>query len=84
LLRRYWKWLGYRLRLSQPGRVFFTTALLVCVAEFVFGRAQGDREGSAPLVVLTLVLSGVVALDAVGRGVFAVARRLNLGGGFRR
>src|SRR5262245_33775105 len=28
-LRSYWRWLGYRLRLSQPGRVLFTVALLV-------------------------------------------------------
>jgi hypothetical protein len=46
------------------------------VAEIVFVRAQGDREGGAPGVVLALVLAGVVTLDAVGRGVVAVARRL--------
>jgi hypothetical protein len=50
----------------------------------VYVRAQGDREGGAPVVVLTLVLAGVVVLDAVGRGVVAVARRLIPGGGFRR
>jgi hypothetical protein len=50
----------------------------------VFGRAHGDREGGAPLVVLALVLAGVVALDAVGRGVVAVVRRLILRGGLRR
>ena len=44
----------------------------------MFVRAQGDREGGAPAVVLTLVLAGVVALDAVSRGVIAVARRLIL------
>jgi len=42
----------------------------------VDARAHGDGEGGAPLVVLTLVLSGVVALDAVGRVVVAVVRRL--------
>ena len=34
------------------------------------------REGGAPLVVLALVLVGVVTLDAVGRGVVGVVRRL--------
>jgi hypothetical protein len=75
LLRRYWRWLGRRLGLSQPGRALFTAALLLGVAEVVFVRAQGGREGGAPGVVLALVLTGVVALDAVGRGVLAVARR---------
>jgi hypothetical protein len=75
-LRSYWRWLGHRLRLSQPGRVFFTAALLVGVAAIAFARAHGDREGGAPLVVLALVLAGVIALDAVGRGVVAVVRRL--------
>ena len=83
-LRRYWRWLGHRLRLSQPGRVLFTAALLVCIAGFVDSRAHGDREGGAPAVVLTLVLAGVLALDAVGRGVVAVARRLISSGGLRR
>ena len=63
------------LQLSQPGRALFTAAFLFGVAEIVFVRAQGDREGGAPGVVLALVLAGVVALDAVGRGVVAVARR---------
>jgi hypothetical protein len=72
----YWTWLGHRLRLSQPGRVFFTVALFVCIAGFVDARAHGDQEGGAPLVVLALVLGGVVTLDAVGRGVVAVGRRL--------
>ena len=67
----YWGWLGHRLRLSQPGRVFFTVALLVGVAEIVVARAHGDREGGA-LVVLTLLLIGVITLDAVGRGVVAL------------
>jgi hypothetical protein len=58
--------------------VFFTAALLVGGAAIVFGRARGDREGGAPLVVLALVLAGVVTLDAVGRGVVAVVRRLTL------
>jgi hypothetical protein len=75
-LGRYWSWLGHRLRLSQPGRVFFTGALLIGVAAMVAARAQGDREGGAPLVVLALLLAGVVTLDAVGRGVVALVRRL--------
>jgi hypothetical protein len=81
-LAGYWRWLGHRLWLSQPGRVLFTVALLVGVAAIAFSRAQGDREGGAPLVMLTLLLAGVVTLDAVGRGAFALARRLN--GGLRR
>ena len=84
LLRRYWRWLGHWLRLSQPGRALFTVAVLFGVAEIMFVRAQGDREGGAPAVVLTLVLAGVVALDAVSRGVIAVARRLISSGGLRR
>ena len=83
-LRSYWRWLGHRLRLSQPGRVFFTGALLIGAAAMVVARLQGDREGGAPLVMLTLLLIGVVALDAVGRGVFAVVRRLILDDGPRR
>ena len=67
-LGSYWRWLGHRLRLSQPGRVFFTVALLVGGAEIVVEGAHGDREGGAPLVVLALLLAGVVTLDAVGRG----------------
>jgi hypothetical protein len=65
---------------SQPtdarSRVFFTGALLVGGAEIVIGRVHGDREGGAPLVVLALLLVCVVTLDAVGRGVVAVVRRL--------
>jgi hypothetical protein len=64
--------------------VFFTVALLVGVAEIVVARAHGDREGGAPLVVLALLLAGVVTLDAVGRGVVAVVRRLSSDGGLRR
>jgi hypothetical protein len=64
--------------------VLFTVALLVGVAGIAVSRAQGDREGGAPLVVLALLLIGVVTLDAVGRGLFAVVRRLILGGGLRR
>ena len=75
-LRGYWRWLGQWLRLSHAGRVVFTAALLAGGAAIVFARAQGDREGGAPLVVLTLLLAGVVALDAVGRGAVAVVRRL--------
>jgi hypothetical protein len=84
LLRRYWRWLGHWLRLSQPGRALFTVVVLFGVAEIMFVRAQGDREGGAPAVVLTLVLAAVVALDAVSRGVIAVARRLISSGGLRR
>jgi hypothetical protein len=47
-------------------------------------RAHGDREGGAPLVVLTLLLLGVVTLDAIGRGIVAGVRRLILDGGLRR
>jgi hypothetical protein len=83
-VRSYWRWLGHRLRLSQPGRVLFTVALLVCIALFVGARVHGDREGGAPLVVFALVLVAVVTLDALGRGVFAVVRRLILDGGPRR
>jgi len=64
--------------------VFFTGALLVGGAEIVIGRVHGDREGGAPLVVLVLLLVGVVTLDAVGRGVVAVVRRLISDGGPRR
>jgi len=83
-LRRYWGWLGHRLRLSPPGRVFFAGAILVGVAAMVVARAHGDREGGAPLVVFALLLVGVVTLDAVGRGVVALVRRLILDGGLRR
>jgi hypothetical protein len=62
----------------------FTVALLVGVAEMVVARAHGDREGGVPLVVLALLLVGVVALDAVARGVVALVRRLILDGGLRR
>lgn len=75
-LGSYWTWLGRRLWLSQPGRVVFTGALLLGVAAMVVSRAQGDREGGAPLVMLALLLTGVVTLDAVGRGVVALVRRL--------
>jgi len=75
-LGSYWRWLGHRLRLSQPGRVLFTGALLVGAAAIVVARVQGAREGGAPLVVLALLLVGVVTLDAVGRGDVAVVRRL--------
>jgi hypothetical protein len=84
ILRGYWRWLGRRLRLSQPGRVFFTGALVVVGAEIVVAWVQGAREGGAPLVVLTFVLVGVVLLDAVGRGVIVVVRRLLLGDGAGR
>ena len=83
-LRSYWRWLGHRLRLSQPGRVFFTVALLVGVTAIAVARAHGDREGGAPLVVFALLLVGVVTLDAIGRGLVAVVRRLILDGGLRR
>jgi hypothetical protein len=55
--------------------VLFTVALLAGAAAIVVARAHGDREGGAPLVVLALLLLGVVALDAAGRGVAALARR---------
>lgn len=74
-LRSYWSWLGRRLWLSPPGRVLFTGALLVGVVGIAISRAQGDREGGAPLVMITLLLAAVVALDAIGRGVVAIARR---------
>jgi hypothetical protein len=64
--------------------VIFTVALLVGVAAIVVARAHGDREGGAPLVVLALLLVGVVTLDAVGRGVVRVFRRLISDGGLRR
>jgi hypothetical protein len=64
--------------------VFFTVAFLVGVAEIVVARAHGEREGGAPLVVLALLLVGVVTLDAVGRGVVALVRRLILDGRLRR
>jgi hypothetical protein len=56
--------------------VVFSIAILVGVAEIAVARAHGDREGGAPLVVFALLLVGVVTLDAVGRGVVAVVRRL--------
>jgi hypothetical protein len=56
--------------------VLFSVALLAGVAAMIVSRAHGDREGGAPLVVLALLLAGVVALDAVGRGVVALVRRL--------
>lgn len=83
-LRSYWRWLGRRLRLSQPGRAIFTAALLVWAAGVAVARARGDREGGAPVVVLALLLGGVVALDAVGRGVVARVRRLVSHGGRNR
>jgi hypothetical protein len=64
--------------------MFFTVALLVGVVGIVVAQAHGDREGGAPLVVFALLLVGVVALDAVGRGVVAVVCRLILDGGLRR
>jgi hypothetical protein len=76
-LGSYWSWLGHRLRLSHPGRVLFTVALLLGVTAMAVARVHGEREGGAPLVVLALLLGGVVALDAIGRGVVAVARRLS-------
>jgi hypothetical protein len=59
--------------------VLLTVALLVGVAAMAVARAHGDREGGAPLVVLALLLAGVITLDAVGRGVVALVRRLVVG-----
>ena len=75
MLDGYWRWLGRRLRLSRPGRMLFTAALAGCLAAFAVAWAHGAREGGAPAVVLGLVLAGVVALDAVARGVAGVVRR---------
>ncbi len=72
----YWRWLGVRLRLSPPGRVFFTVVLVAAIAAFIEARAHGAHEGGAPVVVLTLALVGVIALDVVGRGAVAALRRL--------
>jgi hypothetical protein len=75
VLRRYWSWLGHRLRLSQTGRMAFTGVLLLGVAGATVAWAQGEREGGAPLVMITLVLAGVVILDAIGRRVVTAVRR---------
>lgn len=75
MLDGYWRWLGRRLRLSRPGRMLFTAALIGCLAAFAVAWAQGAREGGAPAVVLALVLAGVVALDGVGRGLLGLVRR---------
>jgi len=64
--------------------VLFTGALLVGAAAMVAARVHGDREGGAPLVVLSLLLLCVVTVDAVGRGVVAVVRRLASDGGSGR
>jgi hypothetical protein len=56
--------------------VLFTGALLVGGAEMLLARVHGDREGGAPLVVLALLMIGVFTLDAVGRRVVAVVRRV--------
>ena len=64
--------------------MLFTLALLVGVGASVVARVQGEREGGAPVVVLALLLLGVVTVDAVGRGVVAVVRRLITDGGPRR
>jgi hypothetical protein len=64
--------------------VLFTGALLVGIAAMAVARAHGDREGGAPLVVLALLLACVVTLDAVGRGIVALVRRLISDGGLRR
>jgi hypothetical protein len=64
--------------------VLFTGALLVGGAAIVNARVHGDREGGAPLVMIALLLFAVVALDAAGRGVVAVVRRLISDGGLRR
>jgi hypothetical protein len=56
--------------------VIFTVALLVGVAEMTLARVHGAREGGAPFVVLALLLAGVVTVDAVGRVVVGLVRRL--------
>jgi hypothetical protein len=75
-LQSYWRWLGHRLGLSRPGRVLFTVALLLGVVGIAIRAGSSDREGGAPLVLFALLLIGVVTLDAVGRGVVTVVRRL--------
>jgi hypothetical protein len=60
--------------------VFFTGALLLGAVEMLVERLHGDREGGAPLVMLAILLICVVTLDAVGRGVVAVARRRSSNG----
>jgi hypothetical protein len=64
--------------------VIFTIALVVGVIAPAVAQAHGDREGGAPLVVFALLLVGVVTLDAIGRGVVAVVRRVILDGRLRR
>jgi len=64
--------------------VVFTAAIVVGVTAIAVARAHGDREGGAPLVVFALLLTGVVTLDAVGRGIVALVRRLIPDGGPRR
>jgi hypothetical protein len=61
--------------------VLFTGALLVGGVEMVVARAHGDREGGAPFVVLALLLLCVTTVDAIGRRVVAVVRRLVSDGG---
>jgi hypothetical protein len=56
--------------------VLFTAALLVGVAGIAVARAHGEREGGAPLVVIALLSACVISVDAVGRGVVALVRRL--------
>jgi hypothetical protein len=64
--------------------VVFTVAVLAGCAAIVFARADGAREGGAPLVVLAIVLAAVIALDAVAQGGIAVVRRLLVRSGLRR
>jgi hypothetical protein len=64
--------------------VVFTVAVLAMGAEIVFARAYGAREGGAPLVVLAMVVTVVIVLDAVARGGVAAIRRLILRSGLRR
>ena len=47
-LQSYWRWLGHRLRLSHPGRVFFTVALLVGVAGIVDARVTAPGRAAHP------------------------------------
>jgi hypothetical protein len=59
--------------------VLFTAVLVLGVTVMAVTRAQGDREGGAPVLMLLLFLAGVVCLDAIGRSAVGVVRRLSRG-----